>query len=193
MTTAAVRNLHDVEREASRNGFAEQYRQALALTDRRHLGAVPHVRSLMITPGCNRSRVLLNLAFVDEEGVQVYVGGRNLEWFYGISDELLPARLLKSGTTHEVGPAALSFLLGQFDGLIVGREENEASPPPATELVLDVLVSARRPLTSEEIADDAGLWPRETRKVLSRLLSPSCPQRHVGKVVRKGETMFAAA
>lgn len=193
MTARTVRNLDDVELEASRNGFAAQFRQAIALADRRRLGAVPHVRSLMITPGCNRNRVLLNLAFVGEEEADVYVGGRNLEWFYRVSDEQLPVRLLQSGTNHAVDPESLSFLLGQFDGLIVGRDENEASPPPATDLVLDVLVAAQRPLTPEEIADDAGLWPRETRKVLSRLLSASCPQRHLGKIARKGETLFVAA
>ena len=194
MTTSPIRNLHDdVEREASDHGFGEQFQQALALADRRGLGAMPHVRSLMITPGRDRTRVLVNLGFVADRDAHVYVGGRNLEWFYGIGDDQLAPRLLPSGSNHGVDPASLSFVLGQFDGLIAGRVENQASPPPATELILDVLRSAGRAMTSDEIAELAGLWPRETRKVLSRLLSPSCPQRHLGRVARSdGDTFIAA-
>jgi hypothetical protein len=154
---------------------------------------MPHVRSLMLTPGCNHTRVLANVEFVGERTARVYVGGRNLEWYFGINDSQLRLRRLQSGGTDRVDPATLSLMLGQIDGMIAGQVENDAAPPPATELILDVLTSSRRPMTSDEIADRAGLWPRETGKVLSRLLSSSCPQRHRGKLARVEPGLFVAA
>lgn len=191
--SVSIRDLHEIERVADMHGFREQFHQALGVAQRRGLGAMQYVRSLMLTPGCNRSRVLVNVAFVADGEVHIYIGGRNLAWFYDVDDDQLGVRCLRSGSSQEVDPATLSLMLGQFDGMIAGRVEYEATPPAATELILEVLHSSGRPMSSDEIAEGAGLWERETRKGLSRLLSSSCPKRHLGKISRSDHGLFVAA
>jgi serine/threonine-protein kinase len=172
---------------ASAAGMAALYELALEISERHGLGAREYERSLMLTPGRNRSRYLVNLAFHPDR-CGVGISPENWSAFYDI-DRASTLDALDAPVSSNMSGRQLSDLLARLDLLLADLDHRETViDSPSTLLVR--FLEEQRPgeFSVDAIAQATDLPQGTTRRRLSDLVNGRCADELRGRVssVRRG-------
>lgn len=189
---AVSRHGSPVAEAASAAGVADLYERAIDIASRRQLGVREYKRSLMITPGRNRSRYLVNLAFHPDH-CGIGISPSNWASFFAIEErDVLNA--LGADHSSNMDRSELEQFLDRFEAVISAavQAEPDRDPSPAQQIV-DFL--ARNPGTHgiDEIAAGTGLGRGTVRRRVSTLTTDDCPMKLRGRVVSAGRNAYSAA
>lgn len=183
-TAASTSTVGEAARTA---GFSAQYEHALEIAQRHGLGAREFQRSLMLTPGRNRSRYLVNLAF-HPDSCGVGVSPENWSAFYDINkDAALEA--LGTTTSSDLSERQVEELLARLDRLLSDLDSREAAiTSPTAELVRYLEEHQPREFSVDTLAQATGLPRGTVRRRLSDLANGRCAEELRGRVsaVRRG-------
>lgn len=176
-----------VAEAASTAGMAAQYQRALEIAERHGLGAREYERSLMLTPGRNRSRYLVNLAF-HPGWCGVGISPDNWSAFYDI-DRASTLDALGAAAKGNLSEQQVAELLTRLDGLLTDLDHREtAITSPSTLLVEFLQEHQSDEFSVSALAQATGLPRGTVRRRLSDLVNGRCAEELRGRVtsVRRG-------
>ncbi|MGB3409901.1 MAG: protein kinase [Microthrixaceae bacterium] len=164
-----------------------QYERALEIADHHGLGAREYERSLMLTPGRNQSRYLVNLAFHPDR-CGVGISPENWSAFYDI-DRDAAVEALGGMVTGNLSERQLTELLTQLDLVLTNLDQRETSITSASTVLVDFL-EANHPheFSVSALVQATGLPRGTVRRRLSDLVNGHCAKKLHGRVetVRRG-------
>lgn len=173
-------------------GLAALFDEARAVAARRQLGARPYVRSLMLTPPTDARIVLVNLEFLSDGRVGVFINSVQWEAFYDVGSEELTASLAAPGN-HVLDAEQAMELLGRLDRLADRPVVGSRTGTEDAQGIVDLLESQPSvTFTSEQVAEALGISKRRAGKLLSKLVGSGCPKRYQGRVVRVAADEYQA-
>lgn len=176
-----------VAEAASTAGMSAQYRRALEIAERHCLGAREYERSLMLTPGRNRSRYLVNLAF-HPGWCGVGISPDNWSAFYDI-DRATTLDELEAAAKGNLSEQQVAELLTRLDSLLTDLDHRETTiTSPKTVLVEFLQENQSDEFSVSALAQATGLPRGTVRKRLSDLVNGRCAEELRGRVtsLRRG-------
>ncbi len=181
-----------VAEAAADAGMADLYERAVEVARRRQLGVREYKRSLMITPGSNRSRYLVNLEFHPDH-CGVCVSPSNWTTFRSI-EEVSVLEELESALSSRMDGVELARFLDRLDAVLASTCQLEAEhlPSPAQRIV-DFLEQHQGVHDVAKIADGTGLGRGTVRRRVNTLTTAECSATLRGRVTRVGRNAYAAS
>lgn len=181
-----------VAEAAAAAGMADLYERAVEVARRRQLGVREYKRSLMITPGNNRSRYLVNLEFHPDH-CGVCVSPSNWTTFRSIEEGSVLEEL-ESDLSSRMDGVELARFLDRLDAVLAStcHLEAERLPSPAQRIV-EFLEQHQGVHDVARIADGTGLGRGTVRRRVNTLTTAGCSATLRGRVTRVGRNAYAAS